>query len=196
MIDYWFAVPIYYQDLSDHFDKSFNKICYEKILNIKKMYPNVKTSWICDTYNTSNLIDIKKDTMISFLINMCEQHVSKFSEIYGTSKNIKTLDCWANISEPGCFQERHVHPNSHFSAIYYVKCPENSGNTIFYNQGSSENMFDISIKNINEYNCAYCRYKPVESRLIVFRSNIPHMVEVNKSNSDRCTISMNFICED
>ena len=38
---------------------------------------------------------------------------------------------WANINPPGGYNMPHVHPNSHYSGVYYIKAPKNSGNIVF-----------------------------------------------------------------
>ena len=38
---------------------------------------------------------------------------------------------WANINPPGGYNRPHLHPNSHFSGVYYIKAPENSGQIVF-----------------------------------------------------------------
>ena len=34
---------------------------------------------------------------------------------------------WANINPPGGYNASHIHPNSLFSGVYYVKAPQKSG---------------------------------------------------------------------
>ena len=34
---------------------------------------------------------------------------------------------WANINYPGSYNKQHIHPNSQWSGVYYVKVPKNSG---------------------------------------------------------------------
>jgi uncharacterized protein (TIGR02466 family) len=34
---------------------------------------------------------------------------------------------WANINPPGGFNRTHIHPNSLWSGVYYVKTPKNCG---------------------------------------------------------------------
>ena len=35
---------------------------------------------------------------------------------------------WANINPPGGYNAPHIHPNSLFSGVYYIKSSNNSGN--------------------------------------------------------------------
>ena len=39
---------------------------------------------------------------------------------------------WANINYPGNANRPHLHPNSLFSGVYWVKAPEKSGNLMLY----------------------------------------------------------------
>ena len=38
---------------------------------------------------------------------------------------------WANINPPGGYNRPHIHPNSLFSGVYYVKTPPNCGKIVF-----------------------------------------------------------------
>lgn len=193
MIDYWFPTKIYYDNLSASFDTHFNQRCYDLLLSIKKDHRRV-VGWNCDTYSTLDVVRLENNNDIMKLIDTCKFHVNKFSESYGLSSNIECVDCWGNIAGPGQHQERHIHPMSHFSLIYYVKCPENCGKTLFFSP-FSDNMFPLpTIKNDKD-NCLSCYYNPIESNILIFRSDMPHMVEFNRSHEDRCTISMNFVCK-
>ena len=37
-----------------------------------------------------------------------------------------------------------------------------------------------------------CSYTPEPTKILIFKSNLLHMVEMNLSNSDRISIAMNF----
>ena len=37
---------------------------------------------------------------------------------------------WANLNPPGAYNQPHIHPNSLFSGVYYIKAPENSGDLV------------------------------------------------------------------
>ena len=47
---------------------------------------------------------------------------------------------WANINPPGGYNRPHIHPNSHFSGVYYIKAAENSGNIVFNDPRSTSHM--------------------------------------------------------
>ena len=103
---------------------------------------------------------------------------------------------WTNINPPGSCNVKHIHPNSNFSGVFWIKAPENSGNIVFhhpnqfsgyvemvtYSQKFREKvMFDDSI--------ARC---PAEGQILIFPSYLEHSVEVNNSIEDRISYSFNI----
>ena len=46
---------------------------------------------------------------------------------YGMEPKPGLGNMWANINYPGSYNKQHMHPNSQWSGVYYVKVPKNSG---------------------------------------------------------------------
>ena len=123
----------------------------------------------------------------------CTVHVDRFAKQFGVLKAKAQCDgSWFNISRPGNFQEFHMHAMSHFSAVYYVKTPEKCGNIVFKSHEADTNMFLLPIDESTPYNWSTVFYPAIEGRLIIFRSNLQHMVQKNTSTEDRISIAMNF----
>ena len=181
---------IYKTNLS--FYKSKNKFFYEKVIELEKTV-NPVTDWRCDTYNTLDSYSLKNDTLFVDLIERITKEVVGFSKSFGvTSENINCSDAWLNLAHPNSYQEYHTHPNNHFSAVYYVKTPKNSGNIVFRSAESYTDMYPLPSKSFEIPNCKSYWVSPVECDLIIFRSNLSHMVEQNKSSDDRVSIALNF----
>ena len=155
-------------------------------------------NWNCDTFSTiDTTYDIFKDIIFSNLIKTATHHVFEFAINYGDMNN-KTVFCntaWVNVSSPGNYQEFHNHSGHHFSAVYYVKVPPNSGNILFRSYDHAGDMFSLPFNATEEKDPAFKTYfiTPKDSDLIIFRSNLEHMVQKNKSTEDRISIAMNFI---
>ena len=49
---------------------------------------------------------------------------------------------WANINPPGGYNRPHIHPNSHFSGVYYIKATKDSGDIVF-NDPSLNSFFSL-----------------------------------------------------
>ena len=103
---------------------------------------------------------------------------------------------WANINPPGGYNRPHIHPNSHFSGVYYIKAPQNSGEIVFNDPRSAAHMvMPERVKDIKPPSHLWreVRVNPLEGRMLMFPSWIWHCVEPNGSNDIRISVSFNFI---
>lgn len=181
-----FADIIYISNLKN-FEKD-NKYFYDTVLELSNTFL-MQQDWNCTTFNyeffPKNLID---EIFV---------HLKNFAEHYSVmNKTFTCVGSWINLAKKGDYQEYHIHPNSHFSAVYYVKVPKNSGRIIFKKSSADGDMFPIMYKNCNQVNSSTYTIIPNECDLLIFRSNLQHMVEKNRSDEDRVSISMNFTIND
>lgn len=195
MIDPWFPCLIYNTMLEDLSDT--NQYLTDFAYSIKSKNPDSFTDWRCDTYSTMHHYDALSDNdpIINKLTSTVQKHVVDFSKAHGMN-NVDAIckDFWFNIGSPNSYQEYHQHANSHFSVAYYINVKPESGNIVFKNLEAMTDMNPLPIHE-TEYNHASfrtCYYKPVNNKLLIFRSNLSHMVEKNLSKFDRISISMNF----
>lgn len=194
----WFPTLIYrtclhnFEDHNRHLEKKANEL-----YNLS----NSKSSnhWNCDTYNTLDQYDFRhdEDHYVNSLINECKRHVLAFAQQYQVDKCLEDLECvdfWFNLAPPGSYQEYHLHSNSHFSLVYYVLTPNNCGDLVFKSFESATDMFPLPIKEscLNDSTYKSCTYKSKESTVIIFRSNLQHMVKKNLGDRNRISIAMNF----
>ena len=103
---------------------------------------------------------------------------------------------WANINPPGGYNRPHIHPNSHFSGVYYIKAPQNSGEIVFNDPRSAAHMvMPERVKDIKPPSHLWreVRVNPLEGRMLMFPSWLWHCVEPNESNDIRISVSFNFI---
>jgi uncharacterized protein (TIGR02466 family) len=102
---------------------------------------------------------------------------------------------WANINPPGAFNKPHIHPNSLWSGVYYVKTQENCGHL------KIEDPKTISLmsvprrtdKTLPQHLWKEVHYEPIQGRCIMFPSWLSHTVDVNQSNDIRISVSFNFL---
>jgi uncharacterized protein (TIGR02466 family) len=102
---------------------------------------------------------------------------------------------WANINPPGGYNRPHVHPNSHFSGVYYIKAPKNSGQIVFNEPRATAHMVMPRRKEGKPPSHLWreVRVDPLEGRIIMFPAWLWHGVEPNESNDIRISVSFNFI---
>lgn len=198
-VSLWFPTLIY-EDILTSFERS-NQYLESKAYSIQRRSPETVTTWNCDTYNTLSQYNISEDNdeTIQNLIKECKEKVIDFATEYGIKKTSKDLDCidfWFNIAPAGSYQEYHIHPKSDFSLVYYVKTQKNCGNIVFQSSNSMTDMFPLPVDENTYASYNTCFYTPRDSLLLIFRSNLNHMVEKNLSSEDRISIAMNFKFKD
>jgi len=102
---------------------------------------------------------------------------------------------WANINPPGGYNASHIHPNSLFSGVYYVKALKNSGN-LCCDEPRAGAQLNMPIRKEGQLPKELWRevyLEPAEGRIIIFPYYLWHSVTPNKSNDIRISVSFNFI---
>jgi len=107
----------------------------------------------------------------------------------------KIGNMWANINYPGGYNRPHIHPNSLFSGVYYVKTPPNCGKIVFNDPrpGIQTNMPTRVKGQPPNHLWREVHLDTIEGRIIMFPSWLWHCVEPNESNDIRISVSFNFI---
>jgi len=167
-----------------------------KLENVLQNIPfDVYDNWNCDMKTTFHTHDIIKDESFQNLLNVITKKVSQFSKTFGASGNVRIVSAWINKSSNGSYQEYHIHPDSHFSVAYYLKADSNSGNIVFRSHEANSDMFTIPLTEMKPASYKTCAFIPITGKLLIFRSNLQHMVEKNYTNDDRISLSANFVVE-
>jgi uncharacterized protein (TIGR02466 family) len=102
---------------------------------------------------------------------------------------------WANINYPGGYNKPHIHPNSLFSGVYYIKAEANSGKLICNDPrpGIQTNMPVRKQGQPPKHLWREVHLDPKVNRILMFPSWLWHCVEPNESNDIRISVSFNFI---
>ena len=102
---------------------------------------------------------------------------------------------WANINPPGGYNRPHIHANSLFSGVYYIKAPANSGKLVCNDPrpGVQTVMPTRKKGQPPKHLWREVHLEPKVNRIIMFPSWLWHCVEPNESNDIRISVSFNFI---
>jgi len=169
-----------------------NNKLFDKAMEIKTVMPN-GTQWACDTYNSLGSYDLQNDKDYGIVVTTAKEYIKAFALQYGLSDcEVTCNDAWVNVASPGAFQEYHLHPNNHFSAVYYVRVPENSGDLLLRSAETQTDMFPLPLGDETLFTNKTFRVTPRDGMLVIFRSNVLHMVTKNMSNEPRVSVAINF----
>ena len=97
---------------------------------------------------------------------------------------LNVVSYWVNINYPGSSNSEHIHPSSSISGCLYVKVPKNSGNIVFVDKEFTSYDYMCGRKNIYSI-------EAFDGDILFFKSNLPHYVEENLSDSNRISIAFN-----
>ncbi len=102
---------------------------------------------------------------------------------------------WANINPPGGYNSPHIHPNSLFSGVYYVKAEPNSGKLVCNDPRPGIQIVMPTRKQgeLPKHLWREVHLDPQVNRILMFPSWLWHCVEPNESNDIRISVSFNFI---
>ena len=144
-------------------------------------------NYTSNSYNTT----LHKQKEYAELIDWIYKCINEFKEdLKLQCEKFTITQCWSNCAEYGKQHHEHVHPNSFLSGILYLNNTDAKttfvGNNIwnyFYKNDSNIRVTD-PLNILHREDC-------VAGKLILFPSNIVHMVPENSSTSNRYTISFN-----
>ena len=102
---------------------------------------------------------------------------------------------WANINPKGASNTPHIHPNSHFSGVYYIATTSKCG-VLKITDPRPGAQSVMPIKKPGEPPKRLWRdvfIAPVPGRLVIFPAWLWHSVETNESDKLRISVSFNII---
>jgi len=113
-------------------------------------------------------------------------HSFGYRDIY----NIIVGQCWMNINRKGHLNLPHIHPNTDWACIFYIKSDEKTS-IRFHNTDQMREELAMKIQDWNDYNCAEYDYLPKENDFIMIPAHIQHSVAVNNTDNARISLSFN-----
>ena len=114
-----------------------------------------------------------------------------FKSVYAPKHDVTPYitQSWANFTEPGQFHHKHAHPNSVISGVFYPKANKESDRIYFYKDGYQR--IQVPAGEYNPYNSESWWYEVGSGDLIIFPSNLTHMVQTKQDDGSRISIAFN-----
>ena len=188
--EYHFPTMIYIKDL--HNPEKLNKYLEEHIMRWSQNDKGVSKTNAGGWHSKTDMNRKEEYNPLTIeLFNMQEEIYKKEN----LSRKPVLGNMWANINYPGCFNRPHIHPNSLFSGVYFVKTPQNSGNLMLYDPrpGVQMTMPNRKEGKLSPELWREVHYEPKAGRCIMFPSWLWHEVKPNESNQTRISVSFNFL---
>jgi uncharacterized protein (TIGR02466 family) len=182
-----FPTPVYISELDDTSicDKIYRILCEDRESGSGKYK---ETEWkSLDFYHQHpELRDFS-----SMILNEFEKVYDHF-QVKRDSIYINNM--WGQISNGYNYHQYHIHQNSYFSGILYLRTPQGSGETVFYNNSTSTKLIRPEYNELNRFNCGNYSFTPEKGKLIIFPSWLPHAVQASllpkELDGERATLAM------
>jgi uncharacterized protein (TIGR02466 family) len=159
---------------------------------IEKKYPKGGENWKCNTYNTLGTFELSNDAPFKILLDKIEEKVFEFTKAHGSNYKYKIKESWINIYKTNDYQEYHFHPESTFSAVYFLKSSEKCAKIVFENPTEPDMLPIKDIKQYNDLSFKTYSFYPIQNSLLIFRSYMRHMVEQQTIDFERMSVAVNL----
>ena len=190
IIEYHFPTMIYIKDFPD--SEKLNKYLEDHIMRWSQNDKGVSKTNAGGWHSSTDMNQKEKYNPLTIeLFNMQEEIYQK------ENLNRKPVlgNMWANINYPGNSNRPHLHPNSLFSGVYWIKTPMKSGNLMLYDPrpGAHTTMPNRKEGKLPSQLWREIHYEPKAGRCIMFPAWLWHEVQTNESNDTRISVSFNFL---
>ena len=126
-VEYFFSTPVYIKDIPNAVE--LNRYLEEKIIQWSQQDKGVSKTNAGGWHSTTEMNQKEEYNVLTKELFAMQDEI--FAKELLTHKPVLG-NMWANINYPGNFNRPHLHPNSLFSGVYWVKTPKNSGTFMIY----------------------------------------------------------------
>ena len=175
-----FPTPIFLSSYPENYDNELDWICKQKnrVRDIETPNNQSEDTFILDR---PEMLRVKK-----FIDSKLKEFVY---DIMGYDEEVVITQSWLNKNAKGQFHAEHYHPNSIFSGVWYPKINEQLPPIKFIK--GIERDVDFSVREINPFNNNTFDLPLKKGDLILFSSNLRHLVPPNLSDEERISLSFN-----
>ena len=185
--EFWFPTQIYIKE----FNLDNNKLAHD-IVEWSKQDPGLNKTNVNGWHSQSDM-------------HQKPEYKALVDQLFQMQQEIFKEDCladqpvlgnmWANINPPGGFNRPHIHPNSLWSGVYYIKTPKDCGHLKLEDPKTRAEMVmpKRTTDQLPQHLWREVHYEPIAGRCIMFPSWLNHTVDPNLSTDIRISVSFNFL---
>ena len=185
----YFPTPVYVKDIQD---LTMNKQLERDIITWSNQDKGVQRTNMNGWHSQTNMHELPQFKKLVDILFDAQREIYK-EEMLSSEPFLGNM--WANINPPGGYNRPHIHPNSLWSGVYYVKTQKDCGH-LKLEDPRSISLMTRPNRIEAELPARLWRdvhFEPVTGRLIMFPSWVNHGVEPNMSNEIRISVSFNFL---
>ena len=185
----YFPTPIYVLDIKD---KSINEQLEKDILNWYNKDKGINRTNVNGWHSKTTMHEMPEYKRLTDALYEAQKKIY-IEEDLDSEPFLGNM--WANVNPKGGMNRAHIHPNSLWSGVYYVKANKNSGHLKIDDPRSIASMSRPRLKE-KQHPIRLWRetsFEPKVGRLIMFPAWLVHAVDPNLSDELRISVSFNFM---
>ena len=166
----------------------------KEILKWRETDPGINRSNISGWHSDGNIFKREEPGLrevCKYFIEACKPIIERYLPRERLEGSTLMFEGWANINPPHSNNAMHSHGSYDLSGVYFVRIPEpshrHSGALQFLNPSYRYGSDLFQAMNPQEFTV-----NPVEGKMLIFPSSMPHCVLPNDENEDRITIAFNL----
>ena len=185
----YFPTPIYVLDIKD---QSINEHLEKDILNWYNKDKGINRTNVNGWHSKTTMHEMPEYKRLTDALYEAQKKIY-IEEDLDSEPFLGNM--WANVNPKGGMNRAHIHPNSLWSGVYYVKANKNSGHLKIDDPRSIASMSRPRLKE-KQHPIRLWRetsFEPKVGRLIMFPAWLVHAVDPNLSDELRISVSFNFM---
>ena len=188
--EYHFPTPVYIKEIPNAIQ--LNQYLEQKIIKWSQQDKGVSKTNAGGWHSTTDMNQKEEYNVLSKELFAMQYEI--FAKEHLTLKPVLG-NMWANINYPGHYNRPHLHPNSLFSGVYWIKAPQKSGKFMIYDPrpGVHTNMPSRKEGALPPALWREVHYEPRAGTAVMFPAWLWHEVKPNESNDTRISVSFNFL---
>lgn len=127
----------------------------------------------------------------SYILNNAFQALTHYNRVFELN------NMWININKKNNYNLLHSHANAVISGVFWVKAPKNCGELVFTspNEFVEHNLLvNANPEFKKQFNFLHTlNFTANEGWMVLFPSQLLHLVEPNESDEDRISIAFNLV---
>ena len=188
--EYHFPTPVYIKDLPNAVE--LNRYLEEQIIQWSQQDKGVSKTNAGGWHSATDMNQKEEYNVLTKELFAMQEEIFKKEHL---DPKPVLGNMWANINYPSGYNRPHLHPNSLFSGVYWIKTPDQSGHLMLYDPrpGVHTTMPNRKKGQLPSQVWREVHYEPVAGRIIMFPAWLWHEVRTNESNDTRISVSFNFL---
>ena len=147
-------------------------------------YMSDDTVWLDNHTDVKNIMEKYLDDYVHKQLAISKRH------------QLSHCTSWVNLHKPGDIGQSHVHSNSMFSGVLYVKVDRDSGPIRFQYPSMiptyMTHQIEVDLDDNNIYNMREAVINPNNKMILLFPSHLSHDIAPNLSTIDRYSMAFNY----